>query len=1128
MQSPSLAGLRCDTEPRMNAVLPSPPQAGALVRVRCRQYLVESVDAPQPGQATLVRMSCLDDDAQGEPLSVLWEHELDTEVLSASWAQLGKRPFDPPNLFAAYLHALRWNCVTATDPQLFQSPFRAGIEVMAYQLEPLRKALLLPRVNLFIADDVGLGKTIEAGLVLRELLMRQKVRKVVVAAPPSVVPQWREELEQRFGLTFVIYDRDFVARMRRERGYGVNPFTTHTRFLISHALLRDEEYAAPLRDWLDQRDLSAGKSARGRDLLSPGSLLILDEAHHAAPASSARYAVDSYFTQAIRDLAERFEHRLFLSATPHNGLSNSFSALMEILDPQRFLRGFPIDPKLRDTVMVRRLKSDLRSISGGFPNRRVEQIDLDGLPADAPELALSRLLDRYWSLREARLSSQTPAARAAQGLVLINLQKRLLSSIEAFARTLRAHRRSMTRQASAVVSDDSTEEAWLDEQLSIDQAQDPDDDRAALEEEDVEAEAEARVERASEAVQRTQAPSPEELDLLAQMEGLAESSRQAPDARVRWLLDWIRRELCPGLPTLGGAAAGPPATWLPRRVILFTEYADTKRYLEQRLRAAVAGTDRGSERIATFHGGMPDALREEIKRAFNQDPAEHPLRILIATDAAREGVNLQNHCADLFHIDLPWNPSRLEQRNGRIDRKLQRQGEVRCHYFIYPQRETDRVLQVLVQRTATIARELGIFPPVLEASVGKTLAGGIAPQGRADLLSRLHSDLSPPRSDVIEAELESARQRTTALQEQIDHLRDLLDTSRRVLDLNADQLRDVLSSSLHLLGEEPLRPVQRPDLAVQGGVYEVPALDRRPGADPTWAETLDTLRAPRPRDTPLSEWRQQAPIRPVVFADTGHLDQKAVHLHLEHRLVQRLLGRFLAQGFLLDDLSRGCVGQTRDAIPRVLLLGRLSLYGDQASRLHDEIVVVAARLLDPSLRKHPLLPFEEEEQRATWDLLMASLAGAYRGPQAAGSAASTVPAEVQARLLSGAAQDVRELLPHLESRCQRLADRARELLVARGEREAKDMAAILAGQRTRISRKLAELQEEQSSQQLTLLGFSEEERQQYADNARHWETRLGQIGDELKREPARIQRSYVVCAQRIEPVGIAYLWPVTG
>ena len=96
---------------------------------------------------------------------------------------------------------------------------------------------------------------------------------------------------------------------------------------------------------------------------------------------------------------------------------------------------------------------------------------------------------------------------------------------------------------------------------------------------------------------------------------------------------------------------------------------------------------------------MNENAREDVKRAFNASPSEHPVRILVATDAAREGVNLQNHCADLFHFDLPWNPSRMEQRNGRIDRKLQRADEVRCHYFVLPQRPEDRVLQVLVQKT---------------------------------------------------------------------------------------------------------------------------------------------------------------------------------------------------------------------------------------------------------------------------------------------------------------------------------------------------------------------------------------------------------------------------------------------
>ncbi|MBL8823757.1 MAG: DEAD/DEAH box helicase, partial [Planctomycetia bacterium] len=308
----------------VNSTLPKP---GQIAHVRQRHYLVEEVTAGAKSEdSTLVQLSCVDDDAQGQRLEVLWEKEVDAAVQRAeAWDAIAKRGFDQPALFSAYLNTLRWNCLTATDPNLFQAPFRAGIKVEWYQFEPLRKALLLPRVNLFIADDVGLGKTIEAGLIARELLIRKKVRDIVVSCPPSMLYQWQDELEERFGLRFEIVDKEFIKCIRQQRGFGVNPWTSHSRFLISHRLLIDEAYTSSLRDWLGT--------------FRAGSLLILDEAHHAAPASGQRYAIDSQITKALQDIAPRFEHRLFLSATPHNGHSNSFSALLEILDPQRFCRG---------------------------------------------------------------------------------------------------------------------------------------------------------------------------------------------------------------------------------------------------------------------------------------------------------------------------------------------------------------------------------------------------------------------------------------------------------------------------------------------------------------------------------------------------------------------------------------------------------------------------------------------------------------------------------------------------------------------------------------------------------------------------------------------------------------------
>jgi len=1075
----------------------APPAPGQIVRVRSRQYLVEDVvPPPSPHDDTLVRLSCLDDDAQGSPLEVLWEKEVDAIHLSDDLTGVvSRRGFDRAETFAAYLHVLRWSCVTATDPRLFQSPYRAGIEVMAYQLEPLRKALLLPRVNLFIADDVGLGKTIEAGLILRELILRQKVRRIVVSSPPSVVLQWRDELESRFGLTFEIFDRGYVNARRRERGYGINPWTTHSRFIISHSLLREEEYAGPLRDWLG--DFAAS------------SLLILDEAHNAAPASGARYAVDSLLTRVVRDLAPRFEHRLFLSATPHNGHSNSFAALLELLDPQRFCRGVPVkSSRLLDAVMVRRLKNDLREVVGGLPDRKVVQLDIQGLPPEAPELRLSELLAEYGRLREARLKDAPRSRQAAAALVVTSLQKRLLSSIEAFASTLRVHRRAVEKLAS---EPSRPRPPTAQDYPLLHEAVGGDDERADLPEADVQEEEEAQLEAASAAGVADRDTLADELRLLEEMTRIAEEARGRPDARVQLLLAWIREHMCPAQPA---SVHGEPAAWNERRLLIFTEYSDTKRYLEQQLAAAVSRTELGEERISTFHGGMGEQAREEVKRAFNTDPRKHPLRILIATDAAREGVNLQAYCADLFHFDIPWNPSRMEQRNGRIDRKLQRAPEVRCHYFVYSQRAEDQVLEALVRKTEVIQRELGSLSPVLERRLARILDRGIRRSEARQLAHAIASEEAGGTDRaVVEEELEMARERREKLSRQLDTLRDMLEKSRNVLGLDARHFREAVSAGLELLGAPPLKSLDV-DPSQAGARFAFPPLDRQGGMDPSWAETLDTLRAPRRRDQKPWEWRKEAPIRPVVFADSGQLDGEGVHLHLEHRVVQRLFNRFLSQGFVRNDLSRACVARTQDAIPRVVLLGRLSLFGEGAARLHDELVPITARWVDPDA-KGDIKPYGNEAEGKTLSLLEAAML----------DTGMELPEPVCQRLLATVSRDVAALVPHLTERAATQASRAAEKLEARGEREARDMRGILEEQGQRIEKMLKE--HETRAPQLAF-DFPEAEARQLEADRRHWARRLASIAEELEREPARIQGVYSVKARRVEPVGLVYLWPVSG
>ncbi len=1052
--------------------------AGTLVRVRQRTFLVEHV-LTAPSKKSVVSLACVDDDAQGQRLDVIWEAEVDARIIPSGKTSIRPNATpDDPRTFAAYLLALRWGCVTSTDPTLFQAPLRAGIVPKSYQLEPLRKALALPRVNLFIADDVGLGKTIEAGLVLQELLLRQRVQRVVISAPASVVLQWRDELGQRFGLGFAVLDKAYVNARRRERGFGVNPWTTHRHFLISHNLLRDEDYLVGLRDWLGD--------------FCPGSLLILDEAHVAAPASESKYAIDSQTTRAVRDIARRFEHRLFLSATPHNGHSNSFSALLEILDPQRFTRGVP--PKnstVLEPVMVRRLKSELRShIGSQIPDRDVVQINLVGLPPDTPELVLSEKLAEYSEILERRLAGASNRLKASGKLVTIALQKRLLSSIEAFARTLAVHRQHAAEKLLA-----SAPKTTPEAQVTLFDGEEDVADELLAEIEDV---AVARATQEGAAA----ADDARARVLLDEMTQLAEKHRNAPDAKMRWLVDWIRYHLCPEMGKKGKAA------WTSRRILIFTEYSDTKNYLVRELESAILGSDLADERILTLHGGMDEESRERVKQAFN-DPA-HPVRILIGTDAAREGVNLQAQCADLFHYDLPWNPGRMEQRNGRIDRLLQPQNVVRCHYFVYTQRPEDAVLDALVKKTEVIRKQLGSLADVLEKQLAGKLQGGIT-RARA---SELAQSISAPESEenrdpVVEEELEQSRDKQIV--KQLEELQKLDQKAKEHLDLQPERLRDVVNVGLHLARLPLLAKRDEPPAS-----FDVPPLDKLSGSDGTWRDIIDTLRAPRTRKMPEWEWRAKHLPRPVSFEPSTTLDSKTVQLHLQHKLTQRVLAMFRAQAFGEDRLARvTVVVDPTHRRHRVLALGRLSLYGPGASRLHEEVLVVAAYWSEGDDAGR-LKPFEtaEAEDRALESL------DAVLGREHPGRLAD----HIVEKLMRSATSDEDALWETLQSKAQRRMGWAEEKLRQRGRSEADEMERILRVQKQLIQKTI------ENRKQLTFMWTAEEHEQkaQHEADTRHMQKRGTEIDKELLSEPQRIRDQYEVKHHRLERVGLVYLWPATS
>ena len=228
----------------------------------------------------------------------------------------------------------------------------------------------MPRTNLLIADDVGLGKTIEAGLVVQELLLRHRARTVLVVCPASLQIQWRDEMREKFGLEFRIVNRTLLAELRRSRGVHANPFTHFPRLIVSIDWLKGDLGMRLLRDTLPP----APEIPRRFDVL------IVDEVHNVAPSGAGEhYATDTLRTRAVRELAPHCEHRLFLSATPHNGYSNSFAALLELLDPYRFARGVELDAARVREVTVRRLKPEIVNETGRprFPEREIVALEVD-------------------------------------------------------------------------------------------------------------------------------------------------------------------------------------------------------------------------------------------------------------------------------------------------------------------------------------------------------------------------------------------------------------------------------------------------------------------------------------------------------------------------------------------------------------------------------------------------------------------------------------------------------------------------------------------------------------------------------------------------------------------------------
>ena len=561
------------------------PEVGQLAIVRKRPFVVTEVirsaltagvdmgTASAPANY-LVKLSSVEDDGIGEELQVIWELEPGTAIHEKS-SLPDPTTFDEPKRLQAFLDAVRWGAVSQADDKALQSPFRSGIEIDDYQLDPVVRALSMPRVNLLIADDVGLGKTVEAGLVVQEMILRHRIRSVLIICPSSLQVQWQEEMRDKFGLEFRIVDSETISQLRRKRGIHVNPWSHFPRLITSIDFLKRERPLRTFRETLPSGDQPTYPRAY--------DMLIVDEAHNVAPSGRGKYATDSQRTMAIRSLGPHFEHKLFLSATPHNGYRESFAALLELLDSQRFARAVTPDRNQLDAVMVRRMKSELKLRWDGtrrFAERMVKHLEV---PYTQAERQAHQSLRLYSELRLKQATSD--GERMAAEFVLKLLKKRLFSSPAAFGITLEKHIATVGKKKAGNTAARDIED------FSDDYA---DDDQYEVETDEV----------VSSVSQSLSPVSSDEKALLRELSEYAAKSSQRPDCKAQTLIDWLKATLRPG------------GTWNKERVIIFTEYRATQKWLFDLLaREGFAGDGR----LEMIYGGMPNDQREPIKAAFQTE-----------------------------------------------------------------------------------------------------------------------------------------------------------------------------------------------------------------------------------------------------------------------------------------------------------------------------------------------------------------------------------------------------------------------------------------------------------------------------------------------------------------------------
>ncbi|MCO5106227.1 MAG: DISARM system SNF2-like helicase DrmD [Burkholderiaceae bacterium] len=746
------------------------PRIGMLATVRSRRGVVTSVEPFEEPHTSkllhLVTVEYSDHDGGAEEV-LLWERECQPELLEPNaLPRVDVEAPMAPSDFLALQRATRWSAITpflaaASPTRLSEpvptAPVYGAVSADDFQMVPLARAMKMPRVSILLADDVGLGKTIEAGLILAELIRKRRIRRVLILTPASLRQQWQSEMEDKFSLGFDIVDKTATHKLQREFGLDVNPWRALPRIITSYHYLRQpdvlEQFEATCR---------ASHDARASAQL-PWDLLIVDEAHNLMPSN---FGEDSDLADMLRRLTPWFEHRLFLTATPHNGYTRCFSGLLEQLDPVRFTRTPQFTAKERQMigdVLIRRLKSEINAQdkSAGrpprFANRHLEPLPLYMLKA---EKELNRAV-RDFCISLKQLIRTTPEVRAVLNFAIEIFRKRLLSSPVTFADT------------------------WLRFKAGLADAQQPEATevasarRATEEDIDDDQERESRGHHAAKVVgawihRYANALAGEIADVDACLAALKLNALPvtrlvpASDARFQRLSELIGQRL------------RNADEWVDdERLIIFTEYKTTLDYIVQRCASEFSASE---GRIAVLYGGMQEAEREAVKAAFN-DP-QSPVRVLVATDAASEGLNLQHTARLLLHFDIPWNPSRLEQRNGRIDRHGQAR-DVTVFHFASDDDADLRFVSRVIGKVNDIREDLGSVAELFNAAFQRRM---LELQEDQDVLVQLDQQVAVRRNAAKDAQVQT-EERGVAEQARFRQL--LVD-----LDLTPDTLKQTLQVAM--------------------------------------------------------------------------------------------------------------------------------------------------------------------------------------------------------------------------------------------------------------------------------------------------------------------------------------------